>query len=167
MEKLAQAKLKELLIYSPENGVFRWRVLLRPGGPKAGDEAGSLTHDGYRRIKVSGKSYKASRVAWLYVRGSWPQKDIDHINGKRDDDRISNLREATDAENQQNRKLSVTNTSGYTGVCWYRGNKWRARICHNGESMFLGDFLDKEDARDAYLEAKVRLHIFQPTPQLA
>lgn len=160
---LTQSRLKELLHYDPETGVFTWRV--NKGGPaKAGGLAGSRNRGGYRIIGIDYRLYQAHRLAWLYIHGEWPKHEIDHINGVRDDNRIDNLRGATHAENHQNRKKSTRNTSGFLGVSWYPATKkWRSRIRTNRKLKSLGLFDTPESAHAAYLSAKAALHTFNPT----
>ena len=118
---LTQLRLKELLDYDPETGVFTW-IKPRTGVP-LGAEAGSMTHDGYRRIVVDQQEYRAHRLAWLYVYGEMPSGVIDHINRVRDDNRISNLRDVTCRVNSHNHGGYDTNRSGVTGVWWVKSNK--------------------------------------------
>lgn len=155
---------QETLSYDPENGEFRW---IRPQAAwiAKGDIAGSLhKRTGYRYIGIAGKKYKAHRIAWLMVYGEMPRFGIDHINGVRHDNRLVNLRLATYAENQQNRKLDVRNKSGYTGVFWSKElGRWRARICVNRKVSNLGVFDSPEQAHQAYVQAKAKLHTFNPT----
>jgi hypothetical protein len=98
---LTQARLKQLLDYDPETGVFTWRVN-RGGAAKAGTRAGCPTPFYYRVIRIGGRSRREHSLAWLYVHGHWPADELDHINRVRDDNRIANLREVTHAENMQN-----------------------------------------------------------------
>jgi hypothetical protein len=108
----------------------------------------------------------AHRLAWFYVHGEFPKCELDHINGVRDDNRISNLRECSRAENMQNAGMFKTNTSGYTGVTWHKQRrKWAAQIWVNNKRMYLGLRESKEDAYALYLEAKAKYHTFQPTPR--
>ena len=108
-----------------------------------------------------GKLYLAHRLAWLYVHGSFPEHHIDHINRDRADNRISNIREATPAENRQNASLQRNSTSGFSGVSWTkRERRWRARIVVNSREIGLGYFVDKQSAADAYAEAKKQFHPF-------
>ena len=155
---LTQSRLKEILIYDQEAGLFRRKIDV--GGAKIGDIAGTDNGDGYLKIRVDGKSYKAHRLAWLYVMGRWPEKDIDHINGVRCDNRIVNLREATRAENKQNtRTANVNNGSGMLGAV-RRNDRWQAKIRVNGKQLHLGTFDTAEDANAAYLKAKATIHPF-------
>lgn len=112
--ELTAERLRELLSYDPETGIFR-RVATRRQ-VKSGDIAGSDDGKGYWRIRVNGEKHRAHRLAWLYVNGAWPIDQLDHINGDKLDNRICNLREATNSENQQNRSLPKSNTSGRLGV---------------------------------------------------
>jgi hypothetical protein len=152
---LTQARLKELLHYNPDTGVFT-NLSARSTSIKAGVSAGYIRQDGYVVIKVDSKPYKAHRLAWLYVHGSWPIDLIDHI---RSDNKISNLREATNRQNIQNLKAARSdNGSGYLGVSFRKGcGKWRATIFIDGMNRSLGDFDTPELASEAYLTAK-RIH---------
>lgn len=162
---LTAERLREALHYDHETGVFTWRSRTS-NRVKIGDIAGAIDLNGYRLIGVDGRLYKAHRLAWLYVYGRWPVKQIDHINGVCDDNRIENLREATDAENMQNQGIRANNRSGFPGVSWasQRG-KWQATIQVNGKTRALGRFAAAEDVYAAYLKAKAEHHTFQPIPR--
>lgn len=156
------SRLKELLHYCQETGLFV-RLVSTSSNAKVGDVAGRKHSRGYWHIGIDGKDYLAHRLAWLYMTGAWPTNQIDHINGVRDDNRISNLRGATNAENQQNTALRDDNTSGFMGVSWFRERgKWHARITIAGKDKHLGYFDTPEDAHEAYLTAKAAHHRFQP-----
>lgn len=102
---------------------------------------------GYLQGRVNGRRYQAHRVIWLLAWGVWPDGEIDHVNGIRSDNRLSNLREASHAENQRNQKMPSTNTSGVVGVCWHLATgKWRAQIRKNGVTKHLGYFDEFEAA---------------------
>ncbi|MCK9994454.1 MAG: hypothetical protein Dbin4_02974, partial [Alphaproteobacteria bacterium] len=101
MAELTQSRLKELLHYDPDTGVFTRRVQTSSNA-RVGDVAGCLHPEGYRHIQIDGKRYAAHRLAWLYMTGEWPTNQLDHLNGVRDDNRWGNLREATHGQNQQN-----------------------------------------------------------------
>jgi hypothetical protein len=98
----------------------------------------------------------ASRLAWLLHYGEWPGKDIemDHVNLDRSDDRIANLRKATKNQNMQN---VPTRRDGLKGASFKHG-LWRARITHNGERYFLGNFSTEAEAHAAYAAAALRMH---------
>lgn len=158
-------KLQHILNYEKETGVFTWRVN-RGGGARAGDIAGCLKKNGYIYVMAIGKSYLAHRLAWLFTHGIWPSEQIDHINGRRHDNRILNLRECTSAENGQNRKINSNNRSRLTGVYWiFSRDKWKAQIKVGGEIRHLGYYSTKEQAHATYLAAKADLHSFQPIPR--
>jgi len=150
------------LAYDPDTGAFVWRRSTSNRKP-AGAVAGSLRRNGYVHIKLGGKSYPAHRLAWRIVHGLWPAHQLDHINGVRSDNRIVNLREATQAENLQNRSRLANNTSGYPGVTYHvRKRAWQAQIDAGGKRFYLGRFADPAAAHAAYVEAKQRLHTFHP-----
>jgi hypothetical protein len=147
---LTAERLRELLHYDPETGVFTW-IKITGTRVRVGDVAGSLTTNGYRRLAINGKSYKAHRLAWLYVTGGWPSADLDHINGVPGDDRWANLRLATRAQNGANSRRAVNNKSGFKGVSWHAQNrKWVATIMVNGRNKHLGYFDDRAAAHEAY-----------------
>lgn len=154
--------LSEYFSYAPDTGVFTWAT--SPHARYAvGSVAGCTHSSGYRILTVKRKNFKAHRVAWLFSYGVWPAKQLDHINGIRDDNRIVNLREATSAQNHQNRKPHADNTSGFTGVYFDKGiARWCARIRAKPERIFLGTFDSAEDASTAYIAAKAKLHTFSP-----
>ena len=163
---LTAARVRELLSYEPETGVFRW-VAHRCNLVEQ-QVAGHVTKYGYRLIGVDLKTNMAHRLAWLYVSGSWPDDEVDHINGDRDDNRIANLREASRSENQQNLARRANNTSGFPGVCWSnQASKWQAGIKVHGRLIGLGQFASAAAAGAAYLAAKARLHTFNPTVRAA
>lgn len=154
---ITHARLLELLTYDQETGEFRWRMS-RPGCAPA-TLAGAGHSLGYRRIYLDRKSYYAHRLAWLFVHGIWPTNEIDHIDGDKTNNAISNLREATRSENLRNRGKLVTNSSGYKGVSWSKmTHKWEVTITVNRKQRNVGFFDDIEDAARAYSDAARRLH---------
>lgn len=140
---LTQKNLKEQLNYNKTTGIFVWLVYGR--GKNFLKEAGCKS-DGYVVIQINGKSQKAHRLAWLYEYGYMPRQ-VDHINHVRSDNRICNLREATQKENMKNSSISSRNRSGVTGVCWCKRNKkWLSQIMVDGRTKHLGYHLDKFEA---------------------
>lgn len=154
---LTQDDLRKDLHYDPQTGVFTWLSdNPRKGNSRKGLTAGTTHKTGYKMIWVSGRHYLAHRLAWLYVHGEWPKDLIDHIDGNRSNNCLSNLRPATNSQNKSNGKCYRHNTSGYKGVSKFR-NKWRAQVMHNYKMVYLGLFLTKEEAHEAYLQAAQRL----------
>lgn len=149
-----QEQLKAFVHYNPETGVF-----VRLIGAKTGAVAGGVNSHGYTLINVNGRSYRAHRLAWLYIYGVWPKQQIDHVNNVRTDNRISNLREATQSQNKANTGAYVNNTSGHKGVSWDKSkNKWYAKIRMDGKQKYLGLFTDINAAVEAYKKAAELYH---------
>ncbi|MGN8184597.1 HNH endonuclease signature motif containing protein [Burkholderia sp. 22088] len=144
---LTQDRLKQLLHYDPGTGEFTWRV--SRGTVKAGSKAGS-NNQGYVDISIDGVMHKAHRLAWLYIHGKWPDDELDHRVGRRSDNRITQIREATHAENMRNRGAYACNKSGYAGVDWRPSRGvWRARIGLDGKQIHVGNFATAEEAHKA------------------
>lgn len=145
--ELTQARLKEALHYEPETGVFTWRAHI---GTRArpGVRAGSLcARDGYCRVRLDRRMHLAHRLAFLYMTGVMPLKDVDHINRVRADNRWCNLRPATAAENAANRGLRSDSTSGRRGVTWHKKTqKWQAHGMLHGRKIYLGLYTVLEEA---------------------
>lgn len=141
-------EVRRLLNYDCETGNLFWKTSHNRCA-MAGWIAGTVRPSGYVEIGIKGRYYKAHRIAWLYVHGHWPTGDIDHKNGVKHDNRLSNLREATDSQNQANAKLSKRNSIGLKGVSLFRG-RWRARIKFNGKTINIGCFADRHEAHSAY-----------------
>lgn len=161
MSNLTADRLRQLLSYDASTGIFTRRIS-QTNRVKVGDIAGSPNQKGYINIMVDGRLYPAHRLAWLYVHGEWPRAQIDHINGTKTDNRIANLREATNSQNMQNMRTARSdNTSGLLGVRWHKRDKrWHARIMVDGKARHLGSFGSSDDAQAAYLAAKRQLHDF-------
>jgi len=159
MTKLTAQRLRELLHYSPDTGVFTWRVS-RGGAVCAGDSAGYGNGAGYRKIYIDGGQYMAHRLAWLYTHGSWPSGVIDHRDGDRSNNAIANIRDVSICVNNQNQKRahSSNRSCGLLGVTRDSAGMWQARIRVDGKRRYLGTFKDQEQAGAAYIAAKRLLH---------
>lgn len=145
---LTQARLKELLHYDPETGVFTWRV--SRGRLPAGSRAGTTVRAGYVMVRVDGRNRLAHRLAFLYMTGALPGRCSDHVNRSRADNRWVNLRPATHQENEANKGLLCSNTSGYRGVSWCPSTgRWRAYGKCGGKSFHLGRFSSVTEAAAA------------------
>jgi hypothetical protein len=151
---LNAAELKNLLDCDPSTGILRWRRSYNRSA-LAGMVAGHLKPNGYVCIRIRQKYYRVHRIVWLYEHGEWPSGDLDHINGDKSDNRISNLRVATASQNQANAKLSKRNVAGLKGVSEERG-RWRARIKLHRKTINLGYFATALEAHSAYAEAARR-----------
>ncbi len=142
---ITQERLKELLHYDPDTGVFlyiksRHRII-------AGTIAGHKGRHGHLHLQIDRKKYQCHRLAFLYMTGHFPKHGTDHINGVKDDNRWVNLRDATYKENNRNAKIRSDNSSGFGGVCWHkRSKKWMASIRDDGKNIYLGSYLSKSDA---------------------
>jgi hypothetical protein len=147
---LTQARLHELLAYDEATGCFTWRVS-KSRSIQVGASAGSIGDKGYRRIAIDGRNYRAARLAWLYVYGTWPQHHIDHMNRQRDDDRVCNLRDVSVITNLMNRD-APKNSHGHTGVSFHDG-LYVSHIGHDGEYHYLGCFPTAAEAGAAYQRA--------------
>lgn len=161
-EILTHAQVSILLACDRDTGQLTWLVN-RGRLAKAGDVAGRLDKTyGYVIIKVHCQAYKAHRVVWLLMTGAWPDKFLDHIDGNRANNRFENLREATKAQNQQNRyKANSNNVSGCLGVTWNkRDDVWQSRIMIDKKSINLGSFKTLDEAKTAYLLSKRKMHDF-------
>lgn len=158
MKDLSVNRLRELLSYDAETGLFTRRIAV--GKVKAGTVAGGVNPDGYMMIGVDGQLYRAHRLAWLYVYGRWPKGDTDHINRVRSDNRFANLREVSRGENMSNRVDPLSNnSSGFFGVSYcIKTKKWRAQISSNRRRFWLGRHDTAESAHAAYMNAKRMLH---------
>ena len=158
MTDLTQARLKKLLDYDPETGVWRWRINRYAGQyykqvvAKAGAVAGATNAAGYRQIAIDGRVHYEHRLAVLYMTGEWPPHQVDHVNTAKSDNRWANLRCCTRSQNKANTRTPKTNRSGFKGVSWHRGaQKWRAEL----SGRFLGYHARLEDAAAVY-RAKAR-----------
>lgn len=146
----------ERLSYDTRTGLFKWKCRVSTRVPK-GSKAGSLhKKNGYVLIKILRRTYKAHRLAWLIVYGSFPPNQIDHINGIKHDNRIINLRAVTHAENSRNRSLDIRNKSGHLGITYNKKtNRWIAQIGGTRKRVNLGHFENKEDAIEARRIAEI------------
>lgn len=153
---ITQDELKKALRYDPDTGYFTWIGSTR--AKTNGLRAGTPSTGGYVIISIDNRLYSAHRLAWFYVYGQWPKEFLGHIDKKRTNNRIANLREVNKSENMQNQTVYKFGTSaGLLGVC-KRGYQFVATIKINKKSKHLGTFATEEEAHQAYLTAKQKYH---------
>lgn len=152
---LSAETLRTYFSYDPSTGYFTRRGEQTPSG--------RIATKGYRQICIKGRRYMAHRLAWLYVYGVWPINKIDHINHRKDDNRIENLREVTDKQNNENMPTATSNSSGRRGVYWSaKSQKWTADIKHHSKNIYLGLFDCLLDAVAARIRAEMALFTHTP-----
>lgn len=154
---LTHARLIEALAYDPESGVFTWRVR-NSSRALPGAIAGYLDNKKYVTIRLDGKLYLAHRLAWMYVHGVMPTIAIDHKDRAPGNNRISNLRLATNGENQQNIGRAKSHSTTQLLGAFIKENKFYSAIRVNGVVHRLGSFDTAMAAHEAYMSAKKLLH---------
>lgn len=153
-------ELERVLDYNPNTGEIFWKVTSNTRTAKVGQRAGHLARDGRRYIRLGGKNYLAYRLAWLLTYGKWHDNVIDHIDGDKSNDKISNLRDVEQYVNQQNERCARSNSkTGLLGICWVASKgKFKAQIRIHPKRIHLGYFTTAEKAHEAYLKAKREIH---------
>lgn len=156
---ITQQDVKDLFDYNHETGEFFWTDKTKRTD-RHGKKAGGKGVKGYIYIRVKGKKMFAHKIAWLYVNGELPTSQMDHINGIKDDNRIENLRLATNSQNRQNLTAPFSkNKTGYRGVSFRRG-LYCVCLKVNKRVMLYKEFKTAKEASDAYMAAKVKYHPF-------
>lgn len=176
--KLTAEYVRECLAYDAETGVLTWKQRPRSHFKNkqawsaqktnfAGTVAGSDTGIGYLSVVIDAQRYGSHRLAHLIMTGNWPEAEIDHVNGVRNDNRWANLRAVTKAQNHQNKRTPLNNTSGFRGVVWSKQRcKWVAQIKLAGKTIHLGIHKTIESARSARIAAEAELHPYSTRPEV-
>lgn len=158
---ITAARLRELLHYDPETGVFTRKVRTAQRhqvGDRADYGINTGGMKGYRTVALDSRKYLAHRAAWLYVYGEWPNDQIDHMDGDPSNNRIANLRDVPDGVNKQNkRRPKKTSKSGFLGV-YFHQNRWYARVQLNRRQVYMVGHDTPEAAHADYVIAKRKLH---------
>jgi hypothetical protein len=160
--ELTQAALKAALHYDQETGEFT-----RLTGRTAGQRTGTVNGAGYVTITVGGRTRLAHRLAWMFIYGRFPEKNIDHADRNKKNNKISNLRECDQSGNMQNAGKRNGGTSKYLGVCLSSAHKnfkkkWIAQIMIGKKNIHIGLFRTEEEAHKAYMDTKKNIHLFNP-----
>lgn len=150
--RLSFEEANRLLDYDPLTGIFVWKVYR--GSKRPGDLAGSAHTSGHVYIETGGRSYHAARLAWLLTTGEYPKAFIDHKDTNPSNNKLTNLREASRAQNNRNVGITKRNTSGLKGASWYGPlAKWAAKIRVDGRLLHLGYFSTADEAHSVYVDA--------------
>lgn len=143
-----QEYLRYNFYYNPETGKMYARF---PSKQHKIGRLGAINKEGYRQRKINQVYYYEHRLVWMYVYGEEPTTGIDHEDRDRLNNKISNLRKATNSNNGGNRLCK--------GITWDKqAQKWRASITFQGRKKSLGFFHTKQEARDTYIAAHIELH---------
>lgn len=148
---LTQERLKALFVYDPGSGLFSRKVARGPA--PAGAIASRRNRDGYCRVTIDGSDYLCHRLAFLYMTGSMPAEEVDHINHVRDDNRWINLRQVSRSENSMNKRRYRNSSRPVPGVV-RRGDVWIATIWKDGIQIHIGSFRAVSDAIAARRKAQ-------------
>jgi hypothetical protein len=176
--ELTAEYVREALDYNPETGDLVWKARpiwhfkdrrimdswnSRYVGLGAGTPVNPSSKDRnnyYLHMLLDKKSYLVHRIIWMHVHGSFPEEQIDHINNDRKDNRLTNLREATAAQNQHNKPLQVNNTSGSKGLYFDKTAKsWLVRVNREGKTVFCERRKSREEAEKALREYREKEHL--------
>jgi len=153
---IAVEEVRRLFDYNPITGIMTRRVRTYSRN-KIGDAVGFTCEWGHLRVRVNGMSCYVHRLIWAWVYGIYPKEQMDHINGNPTDNRLVNLRAATQSTNMRNRRISKNNTSGFHGVYWDKvKNTWRVQIQVDGKHKYLGRHKELDDAVRARKQAEVK-----------
>ena len=149
-------RLRQYVAYDPETGALIWRIT--SGRAIEGRAAGGVDPStGYHRVRIDGHMLLTHHVVWALVKGEWPLQ-LDHEDRDKSNNRVGNLRPATQQQNMGNMGRPRHNTSGMKGVSFHKATgKWQAQISRNGQHVGLGVYVTKEEAATAY-EAAAKEH---------
>lgn len=144
MKQPDQSSLLSIFNYNPKTGNITHKETTLSG--RAGELAIYKQSRGYLCVAIGRKSYLAHRVIFMMQEGRWPHH-TDHINHDKADNRWSNLRDVTQADNNRNMPKQANAASGFVGVSLHKPtNRYRAYITADGKSKHLGLFDTVEEA---------------------
>lgn len=158
LKMITHEYLLQLLHYEPSTGALT-RKIKTSNRVKIGDVVGCKNRDGYLVTRIGDILYYNHRLAWFYVHGDWPDEEIDHRNGVRDDNRLINLRRASRKQNARNSRKPSSNSSGVKGVSWCKiMNKWFAYVGVDNQRVKVGYFDSLDDAEKSVSCTRKNIH---------
>lgn len=139
---LTQERVRELFDYDPESGIVTRRIFVNYNRGRVGDIVGYKSGTSpYLYVRIDKKCFLLHRVIWLWVKGYWPENDVDHINRNPQDNRWANLRVVSKTCGMINTKVRNDNNTKVRGVFWDTVNKlWRSRITYKHKTTYIGGF---------------------------
>lgn len=152
MSRVTPARVRELLVYNPDTGIFTNRV--QRGRSKQGTIVGTINANGYLVIRIDNELHYGHRLAWAYMTGEWPNPMVDHDDTDKSNNVWNNLRESNASQNGANRKCNINSKTGIKGVhfCNFYG-KFKAEIGVNGHKFTIGYYKTLDEAAAAYAGA--------------
>lgn len=153
MPPLTIDEARRWFLYEPDTGLLRWREQYGKHAP--GDIANRPQRNGYAVVNLNGGTYGVHRIGWALANNVWPKHIIDHINSNPSDNRLSNLRHVTAAENNRNKRRLKP---GLKGAHRMPNGRYAARICFNLKYRHIGTFATEQEAHDAYCAVARDLH---------
>lgn len=159
MKKLTHEYLKNILKYNPNTGDWIWLITKNNNSALKNQKAGTINSVGYRVICIDKKFYLSSRLAWFYMTGKWPLKQMDHKDTNRSNDIWDNLRLATNGQNTCNQKIRIDNKTGTKGVFFRKDTKkYSVRVTIDNKKINLGCYNTLEEARAVRQKAANNFH---------
>lgn len=153
---LTQEYLLQTFNYNPTTGILSLKKKIKYLNKEIGDEAGHLAKSGYRSVGIKGKEYRVHRIIYLMQTGKWPDNQIDHIDRIKDNNRWTNLRDATPSENSCN--VTTTNALGIKGISKHKHTgDYHAHITKD-KIVYQKAFKNLDDARDWIDNKRKLLH---------
>ena len=152
--------LQSLLTYDPSTGILAWKPNLPYAKQRqAGKPAGTMSKGGYLRTSIGRRMYANNRIAWKMHYGTDPVGVVDHEDGDKLNNRIANMRDASQGKNTYNQVRRVDNTTGYKGVVFNRQRqRFTANLKVNGVAIKRRFFETPEAANDFVRAERERLH---------
>lgn len=141
--KVTRDDLLKVVNYDPETG-----IITRISGRFSGKIVNHTNSKGYIRANFLGRLMLAHVVAWIITYGKYPDGEIDHANGIRNDNRIINLRDVTHQQNMWNSKPIAKLKGAHLNA---NNGKYYAHIRHDGVLRTIGVFENEKDAHIAYV----------------